>query len=203
MTTSTARKLETLSGVAQVAAMLEPLRLRMLEHLQVPNSATGLSRLLKMPRQRVNYHLRELERHKLVEFVEERRKGNCTERIVRATATSYVINPATLGSLASNPAMIEDRFSSTYQVAVAAKAIRDLAVLEKRATAARKKLPTLTLQVSIRFSGPETQQGFARDLTNAIAELTAKYHDESATSGRVFEFYVGGYPAITKGDDAG
>lgn len=182
--------------------MLDPLRLRMLEHLQSPNSATGLAKVMKMPRQRVNYHLRELERHKLVEFVEERRKGNCNERIVRATATSYVINPATLGSLASDPAMIEDRFSSTYQVAVAAKAIRDLAVLEKRATSVRKKLPTLTLQVSVRFAGPEAQQGFARDLTNALAELTAKYHDESTTGGRVFEFYVGGYPAITKSDDA-
>lgn len=175
----------------------------MLEHLQSPSSATGLAKAMKMPRQRVNYHLRELERHKLVEFVEERRKGNCNERIVRATATSYVINPAALGSLASDPAMIEDRVSSAYQVAVAAKAIRDLAVLEKRATAARKKLPTLTLQVSVRFSGPEAQQGFARDLTNALAELTAKYHDESTTGGRVFEFYVGGYPAITKSEDAG
>ena len=203
MATSTARKLETLSGVAQVAAMLEPLRLRMLEHLQSPNSATGLARMLKMPRQRVNYHLRELERHKLVEFVEERRKGNCTERIVRATATSYVINPAALGSLASDPAMIEDRFSSTYQVAVAAKAIRDLAVLEKRAQAARKKLATFTLQVNVRFAGPEEQQGFARDLTNAVAELTAKYHNDAAPGGRRFGFYVGGYPTITKSDDAG
>jgi DNA-binding transcriptional ArsR family regulator len=35
-----------------------------------------------------NYHLRALERHALVELVEERRKGNVTERMMRATAAS-------------------------------------------------------------------------------------------------------------------
>lgn len=202
MATKAARKLETISGIEQAVAMLDPLRLKLLERLQTPNSATGLARAMRLPRQRLNYHLRELERHRLVEFVEERRKGNCTERIVRATATSYLISPDALGSLATDPDRIEDRFSSTYQVAVAAKAIRDIAVLEKRAQAARKKLPTLTLQVGVRFAGAEQQQAFARDLTNAVAELAAKYHDETAPDGRRFEFYVGGYPAITKSEEA-
>ena len=35
----------------------------------------------------------------LVELAEERRKGNCTERVMRATAPSYFISPAALGKL--------------------------------------------------------------------------------------------------------
>ena len=56
-----------------------------------------------LARQKVNYHLRELERHGLVELVEERRKGNMTERVLRATAASYVISPAALAAVAPDP----------------------------------------------------------------------------------------------------
>jgi hypothetical protein len=38
--------------------------------------------------------LRTLEQHGLVELVEERRKGNVTERLLQAAAASYVISPA-------------------------------------------------------------------------------------------------------------
>jgi hypothetical protein len=51
----------------------------------------------------VNYHLRELETQGLVELVEERRRGNCVERIVRATAKSYVVSAEALATLASDP----------------------------------------------------------------------------------------------------
>jgi len=59
----------------------------------------GLARKLGLPRQRLNYHLRALEDAGLVELVEERRKGNCFERLLRATARSFVISPEALGVL--------------------------------------------------------------------------------------------------------
>src|SRR5262245_58140558 len=85
----------------QAAAVLQAGRLALLAERRAPDSAAGLARRLRMPRQRVNYHLRELERVGLVEFVEQRRKGNCIERILRATATSYVISPEALGAIAA------------------------------------------------------------------------------------------------------
>ena len=56
-----------------------------------------------LPRQRLNYHLKALEQCGLLECVEERRKGNCTERILRATAHSFVISPDALGALGPTP----------------------------------------------------------------------------------------------------
>jgi DNA-binding transcriptional ArsR family regulator len=48
---------------AKAAVFLQPARLRMLEHLAgEPNSGSGLARLMDLPRQQVNYHLRELEK---------------------------------------------------------------------------------------------------------------------------------------------
>ncbi len=38
-----------------------------------------------------------------MELVEERRKRNTTERVMRATASSYVISPAALPTVAPDP----------------------------------------------------------------------------------------------------
>jgi DNA-binding transcriptional ArsR family regulator len=83
---------------AAAEASLDPIRSRILAALTEPGSAAMLAARLGLPRQKVNYHLKELERHDLVALVEERRKGNVTERMMRATAASYVISPTALVS---------------------------------------------------------------------------------------------------------
>ncbi|MFN0136769.1 MAG: winged helix-turn-helix domain-containing protein [Phycisphaerae bacterium] len=191
-----------LSSIERAAVLLDPLRLRIVQELGTGDTSTGIAKKLSLPRQKVNYHLRELERVGVVELVEERRKGNCLERVVRAVATSYLINPEVLGPLATDPSLVEDKLSSAYLVAVAAKAIRDLATLRERATAAGKKLPTLTLQSQVRFATAADRNAFAEELANFLATLAAKYHDDKTPDGRKFEFFVGAYPTITKKSDA-
>lgn len=193
--------LSVIQDPARAAALLDPLRLRLLERLRQPDSASGLARRLRLPRQKINYHLRELEKQRLVELVEERRKGNCIERVVRATALSYVIDPASLGRLAADPSQVQDRFSSAYLVAVAARAIRDLAVLRARAEKAARRLATFTLQTQVRFASARDRNAFAEELANAVARLAAKYHEEKAPGGRRFSFFLGAYPTITKEEE--
>jgi len=194
-------EIDVVEASETVAAMLEPTRLRLLQELADPGSGAELARRLELPRQRVNYHLRELEKAGLVELVQERRRGNCTERVVRATARSYVIGPAALGRLAADPDSIRDRWSWSYLVAVAARAIRELAVLRKRADRAGKKLATLTLDTEIRFADAEAQRAFARDLGDAVTRLVTRYHDESSRNGRRYRLVATSYPTITKRED--
>ncbi len=185
--------LDLIQNAERAQSVLQPIRLRLLESLRQPDSAAGLARRLGMPRQKLNYHLRELEKNGFLELVEERRKGNCVERVVRATARSYLVDPAALGALAVDPDRITDRLSASYLVAVAARAIRDLASLRRRSDAAGKKLATLTLQSDVRFASAEARHAFARELSAELARLAAKYHDETARGGRRFKFFVGGY----------
>ena len=182
--------------------LLKPERIRMLELLAQPDSATGLARRLNMTRQTVNYHLRELEKEGLVELVEERLKGNCRERFVRATARSYVISPLALGPLGGETGAVRDKFSAAYLVSAAARAIRDVSILRLRADKAGKKLATLTLETEVRFSDAKARQEFAEELVNTIARLAMKYHQEDAKDGRSFRFLVGAYPTITKQEPA-
>ena len=78
-------------------AALDPVRANVLAILAEPGSSTTVAAALGLPRQQVNYHLRTLERHNLVRVVEERPKRGLTERVMLATARSYVLSPSALG----------------------------------------------------------------------------------------------------------
>jgi DNA-binding transcriptional ArsR family regulator len=190
--------LEIIRDTEQAAVLLSPVRLRMLEHLTQPDSATGVAKKMSLPRQQANYHLRELEKHGLVELVEERKKGNCLERIVRATASAYLISPEVLGSLGDTSGAVKDRFSSAYLVAAAARVVRDVAVLRDRASQAGKSIATMTLETEIRFASATDRHAFAEELATEIARLAAKYHQDDAPKGKLTRVITGAYPAITK-----
>lgn len=184
---------------AQAASLLQPQRVGLLEGLAEPGSAAGLARRLGLPRQLVNYHLRELERAGLVELVEERRRGNCVERVVVATARQYVISPEVLGGLGAGSDDVCDHFSSTCLVAVAARAIRELGELRARADEQGKRLVTMTLESELSFASVEVRNAFAKELSEAIARLIVRYHDARAPASRMFRLVVGAYASPARG----
>jgi DNA-binding transcriptional ArsR family regulator len=183
---------------AQAVHLMDPMRVALLERLVEPGSASSLARDLGLPRQRINYHLRELEKAGFLEFVEERRKGNCVERLVKATARSYLISPEVLGALGRTPEEQQDRFSASYLMAAAGRLLRDVSEQVARATAAKKRVATLTLETNIRFASADARAAFAGELSTAVARLAAKYHDADAAGGRAFRIVVGAYPAPRK-----
>ena len=156
--------LDVIRSPKSAAALLDPTRQRLLGHLREPDSASGLARRLRLPRQRINYHLKVLEGAGLVELVEERRKGNCLERVVRATARAFIISPEALGALGPSAETAADRLSSAYLIATAGRAIRDVAALEDRARKEGKRVATLTLDADVRFASAETRAKFADEL---------------------------------------
>jgi DNA-binding transcriptional ArsR family regulator len=169
--------------VADAAVLLRPLRARILGVLAEPQSAASIGRTLDVARQKIGYHLKELEKQGLVELVEEKKVGNCVERIVRATGRAYLVS-----------AEATDRFSAAYVVAVAARALREVTRLRQAADDAGKRLATLTLETEIRFATAADRGAFAEELAREVARLTAKYHDESAPRGRVHRIVSFAYP---------
>jgi DNA-binding transcriptional ArsR family regulator len=196
-TTASPEPVAILDDAERVAAVLSPIRRRILESFDAPQSATALARRFGLPRQKLNYHLRELEREGFLELAEERQRRGCVERCLRPTARAYLISPALLGRLTADPEQVQDRFSSTYLIAVAARMVRDVTTLRQRAARARKKLPTVTLQTDVSFGSPADRTAFTEELTASLARLAAKYHTESPGS-RKYRFIVGGHPVITK-----
>jgi DNA-binding transcriptional ArsR family regulator len=185
-----------IEDAAAAGATLDPLRARLLAELARPGSASSLAAEVGQPRQKVNYHLRELERHGLVELVEERRKGNMTERVLQATAASYVISPVALSAVAPDPQRSPDRLSARWLLAVAARLVSDVGALITGADRAGKRVATFALDGEVRFASAADRAGFAEELTNAVASLVSKYHDDSARGGRKFRVIVALHPAL-------
>ena len=178
---------------------LDPVRSRLLAELAEPGSATSLAGTLGLPRQNVNYHLKALERHGLVELVEERKKGNMTERVVRATALSYVISPAALDGVQPDPSRAPDRLSARWLIAVAARAVRDVGQLVAGATPAQTRWPTFAREGELRCASAADRSAFAEELAASVTSLVSKYHDENAPRGRDHRLIVAVHPRL-KGD---
>jgi DNA-binding transcriptional ArsR family regulator len=183
---------------AAAEVSLDPVRARLLAALAEPGSASTLAPQAGVSRQKANYHLRALERHGLVELVEERRRGNCIERVLQATAAAYVISPAAFAALAPDPDRSPDQLSARWLLALAARLVGELGVLIARAGAARQKLATFAIDTELRFASAADRATFAAELGEAVEELVAKYHDGAAAGGRTHRLIVGLHPSITK-----
>ena len=183
---------------AAAEVSLDPIRTRLLAELVHPASASMLAARIGLARQRVNYHLRALEQHGLVELVEERRKGNMTERVMRATAASYVISPAALASVAPDPDRAPDQLSALWLLALAARLVKELGELIGRAKRARRPLATFGLDTEIRFATASDRAAFAAELSDAVEGLVSKYHDESTAGGRRHRLLLMLHPSITR-----
>lgn len=185
--------LQVIDEPAVASAALDPLRAKVLAALVEPGSATSVADALGESRQKVNYHLRTLEDHGLVRLVEERPRRGLTERVMEASARSYVFSPAVLGESAADPART-DRLSARYLIALAARLVREVADLARRADEARKPLATLAIDTEIRFASAAERAAFTEDLTDAVISLTARYHDEKSVGGRRHRLVVAAHP---------
>src|ERR1700752_4033697 len=171
------------AGAAEVS--LDPMRARMLAELSEPPTATTLGARLGLARQKVNYHVKTLEKHGLVELVEERRKGNMTERVVRASAAAYVISPAALAAVAPDPALSPDRLSARWLLALAARLVPETRALINAAARASKPLATFGLDAEVRFAKPADRAAFVAELTDALTGIISKYHAENGRPPRL------------------
>jgi DNA-binding transcriptional ArsR family regulator len=188
---------EVIEDQAAAAIALDPIRARLLAALaEQPASAAALAARFGIARQKVNYHLRTLEAHGLVEVAEERKRGGITERLMQASAASFVVSPVALalGEDAMDPDHVADRLSARYLVALAGRIVREVAALAGRAEAEGKRLPTMTIDTEIRFASAEDRAAFADDLTEAVLALAARYHHDD---GRPHRLVVAAHPRPT------
>ena len=108
-----------------------------------------------MTRQQANYHLRVLEAAGLVELVETRQRRGCTERILRAVAGAFVVDPAVMQPPGAVPSA--DRFAAEHLVATAAAVVRDVSRMQ--AAAGERRLLTFTIEADIGLRAASRRRG--------------------------------------------
>ena len=182
--------LRVLSDAAVVEVALDPIRTSILDALAEPGSAASIAATVGLTRQKVNYHLKALEAHGLVEPAGERAWGGITERYVQRSARHLVVAPEVLEGKVPDPNEVADRLSAAYLVAVNARTVSEVGKIASE-VAAGTRLPTLTLDTVIGFASPQDRAAFAAELQSAIESLIARYHHDD---GRPHRLTVSSYP---------
>lgn len=182
--------IRVLTDAAVVEVALDPIRASILDALTEPGSAASIAATVGLTRQKVNYHLKALEAHGLVEPAGKRAWGGITERYVRRSARHLVVAPDVLQGTAADPNEVADRLSAAYLVAVNARTLSEVGAIASSA-ATGTRIPTLTVDTVIGFRTPDDRAAFASDLQSAIAALAAKYHHDD---GRPHRLTVSSYP---------
>lgn len=189
---------EIIEDPAIATVALDPIRSRLLAEMAEPASAATLATRVGLTRQKVNYHLTTLEAHGLVTEAKTRRWGGLTERLLVATAASYVVSPGAMGAVASDPLREQDRLSASFLVALGARVIREVGTMFRAAREANKHLATLSIDTEIRFRTAADRAAFSQELTASITSLVARYHDEKAAGGRAHRVLILAHPRPIK-----
>jgi hypothetical protein len=155
---------------------------------------------MNLPRQTVNYHVRELARVRLLARAGRRRRRHLFEQCYVATARGYVLSPELLGKMAADPAQVADTLSAKYLIGLASKVQSEIVRSAELAAAAGKRLGTLSINTELRFTSTEQRAAFTQELQRAIVEVAGRHSspfskaDGSAAEGLPFRLIVGCYP---------
>lgn len=185
-----------IDDAAAAEISLDPVRVQLLAALIEPGSASTLAVGSDLSRQKINYHLRALEKHGLIELVQERQRGNFTERVLQATAASYVISPQAFAAVAPDPDRAPDAFSAWWMLALGSRLIQEVGTLVGGATKAGKPLATFAIDSELTFASAADRAGFAKELAQALAGLVDKYHAAPDAGGRRHRLVLALHPSL-------
>jgi DNA-binding transcriptional ArsR family regulator len=181
----------------RVRLALSPVRRQLLERLRTPASASQIAAELTLGRQRVNYHLRALERAGLLELVEERQRRGCTERVLVTRARLFVVDPAVMNATepaaAAQPGAAQDRFAAEHLINSAAAIVRDVARMQAKAQEQGTRLLTVTIDTELSLPTPADLERFTNKLAAFVAREAAAL--ESTPGNRRYRLVIGAHPA--------
>ena len=184
--------------------LLRPLRLEILRLAREPMSASELGEHLALPRQRVNYHVRQLARSGFLRRAGRRRKRNMFEQRYAASARGILLSQELLGAVAADWREIPDAASAGYLLALSGEMQSDVARASREAEKGARRISTLSFKSQFRFETPEQLGAFSRAMRRAVTEVIARHTsayrrpDGADAPGTPYRLVLGSYPYTPK-----
>jgi len=182
---------KTISEPRAVEALTHPIRRQVLSELRAPNTAASIARAIGQPRQKVNYHLKELARAKLVRSAGQRLNGHLIEKLYEAVAGTFVVSPRMAWDDEKRDKALRDQISLERLVGLGEQLQQDANGLLDRAAFDDEEIPSASVEAEIRFSNEEDRAGFMEAYLKALGPLLEKY---GARDGREFRVALAVYP---------
>jgi DNA-binding transcriptional ArsR family regulator len=188
----------------QAVALLNPVRSEILRMLDQPASASEVGRLIGEPPQKVNYHIKSLEKVGLVRRSGTRQVRNLVEVLYLAVARTFVI-PDTFGWTEELQSRMKSQGALKHLITAAERIRRDVVQLMDASTDDGGEIPSATLELQVKLRDEATRETFVRDYTRMLGELTERYGGAAADSAgheaNVFRIVAAVYPRV--GDEGG
>ncbi|PTM59638.1 winged helix-turn-helix domain-containing protein [Desmospora activa] len=186
-----------IENVDQAAQLLHPLRGEILSRLMQPASAAEVARALGQPPQRINYHMKALEKVGLIRRAGTRQVKNLVEVLFQAVARTYILAD-TLGLGEAEQKRLQEQRSLTHLIQVSERIKADaLRLLDQ--TEERQEIPSATLEAPLYLRDEAEREQFLQDYVELVQQLAAKYqHDD----GNPYQLTLAVYPQPGKERDS-
>jgi len=194
-----------LTSLDQVAALVHPLRRRILAALAEPASPADVARYLGLPPQLANYHVRALAAAGLAEEVEVRQRRNLLAHRFRAVARTFSLGAAL---------PLSDEQRQRLQQDVALQALLETADGLRRAALGLLDQPErpdrhlATLALDVELGDEADRAAFVRAVVEAVQQAAAPYRartgrDAAAAEGSSAARGTRAGDSTNVGDDGG
>lgn len=181
------------SDLASLQVLLHPLRIDILEALRTPASAATIARALDLSRQKVNYHLKELERAALVREVEVRRAGSFNETLYEAVARTFIVSPEAAWSDPLRLDTLRHQHALERLVTVGDRLQRDAIGLLDRAAFDGEEIASACVEADVHFSDETDRAEFIEEYFALLRDLCDKY---GSRRGLPYRVVVAAHPTI-------
>jgi DNA-binding transcriptional ArsR family regulator len=169
---------------------------QVLEALRDEASAATVARRIGLARQKVNYHLKELERAGLVTRVDERRVGNFVETVYRAVARTFLVSPAVAWADGRRLETMQSQHSLETLVALGERLQRDAATLLDRAAFDGEQIASASVAAEASFADEEQREAFLQEYLRTVTQLLERY---GTKEGAPYRVVLAAYPEAEGG----
>jgi DNA-binding transcriptional ArsR family regulator len=182
----------------RLGALANPMRVQILDALREPASAAAVARRIGQPRQKVNYHLKELEAAGLVAPAGERRVGNFVESLYQSVARTFLVSPEVAWAGSRRAEALGRQHSLQTLVLLGERLQRDAALLLDRAAFDGDEIASASVVAEARFASEDERQAFLGEYLRATAELLDKY---GRREGAAYRVVLAAYPEAEGGSE--
>lgn len=175
----------------QAAALLHPVRSEIISLLKEPRSATELSKEMNDSAQKVNYHLKALEKVGLVVRAGTRNVRNLVEVLYRSAGKTFLLSDS-LGLSQETMKKLQDQTALAHVLSLTEKIKRDAVSLMEQVE--DEEIPSAVMQMELSLSGVENRNAFLQDYADMLTALIQKHHKPKEKNAKSYQVSMAMYP---------
>jgi DNA-binding transcriptional ArsR family regulator len=169
------KEIESIESLERASALLHPLRVRLLERAAEPVSAVELARELGETPQKLNYHLKALEKAGLLKKVREEKRRNLTKAFYQAQAKRLWFSPRLMAERGDDARTARDQLSLHHLLGLARELEQDVVAALNVSRRKERGVASLGVKAELAFPDGEARRAFMQEYMAMLDALVRRF----------------------------